>query len=536
MRLNQFAHTFVVALLTTMATSTSLAAPEEAKHHHYKLIDVGTFGGPLSGTENPASRALNNRGMSVGLADTASADPFAPYCFYDCYVDLGFWQDKGAVTPLGPLPSGAGLSSFAYAINDRGWSVGQAQNGAVDGSTGWPVSHAVLWRHGQVRDLGTLGGTQGIANAINISGQVVGASLTATPDPFANIPIASGCETPNAYGLAPATFAVCTLFFPGSTEVHAYVWENGVMRDLQTLGGPDSNAFINNARGEVAGWSFTSFVPNPSTGVPTLDPFYWNPEDGKMTDLGGLGGTLGASVWINNRGQIAGVSNVAGDVTTHPFIWSKSKGMQDLFLHGGLGGTFGHPDWLNDEGDVVGFAMIAGDQDGHAFLWRNGAMTDLGTLGADPDSEAAAINSKGQIVGSSGAFFISNGSGRGFLWEHGGPMVDLNTLLIPGTATYVVGAGLINERGEIDCEGLSAGNTAGHACVLIPCDENHARVEGCDYALVDAATAAQVSAPRAARSSTVANENHARPMGLRGRRDGRLIHLHGFSGVRSPNK
>lgn len=65
------------------------------------------------------------------------------------------------------------------------------------------------------------------------------------------------------------------------------------MRDLKTLGGPDSSAWINNDRGEVAGESFVSFVANPSTGVPTVDPFFWSPEDGKMTDLGGSEAHMG---------------------------------------------------------------------------------------------------------------------------------------------------------------------------------------------------------------------------------------------------
>lgn len=151
----------VIALALPLLSILSVAQATpagHAKHHHYKLVDVGTFGGPNSGTENPASLELNNLGMSVGVSDTPAPDPYAPDCFLDCYVDLGFWQVGGFVTPLGPLPGG--VSSFAYAINDSGWIVGQAQNGAVDELTGYPVAHAVLWRQGQINDLGTLGGTQ----------------------------------------------------------------------------------------------------------------------------------------------------------------------------------------------------------------------------------------------------------------------------------------------------------------------------------------------------------------------------------------
>lgn len=79
-----------------------------------------------------------------------------------------------------------------------------------------------------------------------------------------------------------------------------------------------------------------------------------------------------------------------------------------------------------------------------------------------------------------------------FLWENGGPIVDLNTLIPPGSSlqlTYAVG---INDAGEIVGFGVPSGvppedyETQGHAYVLIPCDENHPGVEGCDYDLVDA--------------------------------------------------
>jgi probable HAF family extracellular repeat protein len=249
-----------------------------------------------------------------------------------------------------------------------------------------------------------------------------------------------------------------------------------------------------------------------------------------MVDLGGLGGTYGSVVWINNRGQIAGASNLPGDTTEHPFIWSKSEGMQDI---GTLGGTFGHPDWINDAGDVVGFAFLQGDAVGHAFLWRNGAMTDLGTIGSDLDSEGFSINSQGQVAGTS--FTFGQGDLHGFLWENGGPIVDLNTLIVPTSSMYVKTAVLINDRGDIGCLGKDPGDTVAHACLLIPCDENHPDIEGCDYSLVDPTTAAQVHGPQAAQSSNVANENHDSSMDLRDRLDGRLIRRRGFSGVRPPN-
>ena len=59
------------------------------QHLHYKLIDLGTFGGPSSnlatsnGVTSPGAvnQVLNNSGTVVGWVDTPNLDPFAPNCF-----------------------------------------------------------------------------------------------------------------------------------------------------------------------------------------------------------------------------------------------------------------------------------------------------------------------------------------------------------------------------------------------------------------------------------------------------------------------
>jgi len=475
----------MVALAPLAVARRTPAQDVKPGHHHYKLIDVGTFGGPGGSISQPSSPALNNRGMLVGYSDTTTIDPFSPNCFLDCYVDESWVLQNGVVTPLSPLRGGA--SDFADAINARGQIAGISQNAAIDPSTGWPETRAVLWQDDRIINMGTLGGTQGIANDVNDEGQAVGAALNGTFDPFANNPL------PQAFFFPPAccgyTFTVTFLFTaPATTETHAFVWTKAQgMKDLGTLGGPDSAAWIINDSGQIAGESFTSFTANPSSGVPTIDPFFWDPNEGKMIDLGGLGGTFGATLFMNGSGQVVGVSTPPGDVTIHPFIWSRLEGMRDL---GTLGGTFGHPDSMNDAGEVVGYATIPGDQFGRAFLWRNGKMINLGTLGTDPQSESLSINSQGQVAGET---FTNDGVDlRGFLWENGGPLVDLNTLIVPASSTYVTAAVLINDGGEIGCLGLDPGDAEEHACLLIPCDENHPGIEGCDYNLVDAATTAEV--------------------------------------------
>jgi probable HAF family extracellular repeat protein len=481
--------TLLILVLTLASVNAQEPDSQKPYHHHYKLIDLGTFGGPHGGIVNPSSGGLSENGMLVGASDTAIPDPYPNMCFADCYVNRGVSWHNGVEGELPPLPGGEGLSNIPGAVNSEGQAVGQAQNGAIDPVTGWPESRAVIWQNAQAAAIATLGGTQAIANAINSSGQVVGASLNSKPDPFANS-VLSACSVlvTTGTGCSTLSFGENAVFFPGSSEAHAFLWHKGSLRDLGTLGGPDSIAWVINDRGEVAGWSFTSFAANDSTGVPTVDPFLWSPEGG-MTDLGSLGGTFGSVAWLNNRGQVVGASNLPGDTTEHPYIWSKSEGMRDL---GTLGGTFGHPDWVNDAGEVVGFTTTANDAAGHAFLWRDGVMTDLGTIGADPDSESNSINSRGQIAGSSGILGVADL--HAFLGENNLPIVDLNTLLVPPAPNLtVITALLINDRGEIGCIGTLP-NGDSHPCLLIPCDEAHPDLEGCDYNLVAADIAASAAA------------------------------------------
>jgi hypothetical protein len=73
-----------------------------------------------------------------------------------------------------------------------------------------------------------------------------------------------------------------------------------------------------------------------------------------------------------------------------------------------------------------------------------------------------------------------------FLWEDGGPMVDLNSLIPAGSSLQLTYAVAINDRGEIAGFGVPPGvppenyTTQGHAYILIPCDEDHADSEECE--------------------------------------------------------
>jgi len=467
-----------VGLLTLLALSMQLAAQDKQdhhhKHHHYQLIDIGTFGGPNSNfvTQGVGAQVLNNRGTVTGSADTSTPDPNAPNCLSpDCFISHAFKWQNGSLSDSGALPGVN--SSFGTWITENGLVAGFSGNGEIDPLTGFPEARAVFWNDGRITDLGTFGGNESLANAVNNRGQVVALSTNAIPDPF------------DFYGFG--------------TQMHAFLWQNGVMRDLGTIGdGPDSIAYWVNESGQVAGFSYINSTPNPLTGVPTMHPFLW--ENGTMRDLGTIGGTQVFQLnGLNERGQVVGSMTLADEDShhVHPFLWD-GKALLNL---GTLGGDLGEANWLNNAGEVVGHADTSlacrngGRPLGHAFFWKNGLMRDLGSVpGIDPLdglSAANSINSKTQIVGESNS--CDGSIDDAFLWEKGS-MADLNTLVPAGSTLQLFNAVYITDRGEITGFGILANGNV-HTFLLIPCDEHHPGVEGCDYSLVDAAKAAQSPAP-----------------------------------------
>jgi probable HAF family extracellular repeat protein len=279
-------------------------------------------------------------------------------------------------------------------------------------------------------------------------------------------------------------------------------------------------AYLGNDRGQVAGMSYTNNTINSTTGLPTTDIFLW--ENDQMFDLGTLGGVFSSLNALNNRGQVAGYSDLPGDATIHP-VFGDRTGMKEL---GTFGGDNGNATWLNDEGQVVGTADFPGDVIHHAFIWQAGVKTDLGTVDGDLCTNGVGINSRGQAIGTS-----TDCQGNVlhlFLWDHDS-MLNLSSLILSGSNVIFDDPAFINDRGEIVGNGLLP-NGDQHAVALIPCDDDHPGIEHCDYSVVDA-TAAQAYA----HASATASENNDRPMERPEPRNGRLMHRRGFGGVRSPN-
>ena len=443
----------LTTLITGLSLCAALTAPvlssaqeHNAKPSHYVVKDMGTFGGPNSFFfSSPIVDSVNNRGTVVGGADTGLPDPYAPNCFSpDCYILHAFKWKNGVLTDLGTLPGG--YSSTAYWVNERGLIMGGSENGSFDPITGLPEQVAVRWeKDGSIVNLGTLGGSFSFANAMNNRGEVIGLALNTVPDQYSFI------------GLG--------------TETHGFIWRNGYMEDLGTLGGPDSWGAAINERGQVVGWAFTNSTPNLVTGIPTQDPFLW--QDGRMLDLGTLGGTLGYvgsaanpgnGGAINNRGQVVGTSNLAGDLTHHPFLWNEGS-LTDL---GTLGGDNGEAYGINDAGETIGRADVPGPSHyHHGFLWRNGTMIDLGVPNGATCSTANQINSKGQIIVDAGVCGVG---GIASLWQDG-VLYDVNTLIPANSGFFISDLNFINDRGEIAATGVLA-NGDKHDLLLVPADGN----------------------------------------------------------------
>jgi probable HAF family extracellular repeat protein len=310
-----------ITLSAALAIPLQLAAQDNHnhhKHHHFQFIDLGTFGGPSSylatsnGATSPGAvnQVLNNQGTVVGWGDTSTLDPFALNCFNpfppDCFLPLAFRWQEGVLTDLGVLPGGD--ASTTTWISDTGLIAGQARIGLIDPRFGFPEWRAVLWEAGQIIDLGTLGGNESSAFSVNNRGQVVGFSTNTISDPFSFL----------------------------ATQLRAFLWNDGGMQDLGTLGGPEAWALFVNARGQVAGFSMTNSTPNSvtdacGTNVPTTDPFIWDKEHG-MTDLGTLGGTCGSPYGLNNRGGHFGLERRPRN---------PSLSLDHAWANAGLGHTWG---------------------------------------------------------------------------------------------------------------------------------------------------------------------------------------------------
>jgi probable HAF family extracellular repeat protein len=304
----------------------------------FTITDIPTLGG------NAAYAAgIGPNGEVVGQSYTTNAAAMRGF----------LWTSSGGLKDIGALANGTS-NIEASAINASGKIVGWS---AID--AGNTQRHAFAGTAGALTDLGTLGGMESFAYAINDAGRIVGQSKTS--------------------GALDHAF----LYVPGSG-----------MSDLGVLAGTTSNALSINANGQIAGAS------TYQGGGSNLHAVLF--QNGAITDLGTLGGNYSVAYAINASGAVAGYSNLAGNANSHAFVWTPSGGMQDL---GTLGsGTNSGATAINANGDIVGSYSDPSSfpPPSYAFLYTNGAMRDLASLidstGWTLES-ANGINDRMQIAG-----------------------------------------------------------------------------------------------------------------------------------------
>jgi probable HAF family extracellular repeat protein len=157
-------------------------------------------------------------------------------------------------------------------------------------------------------------------------------------------------------------------------------------------------------------------------------------------------------------------------------------------------------------------------------------MTDLGTLGST--SFAEGINSKGQVVGRSRIGSPTSVLSHAFLWEHGGPMIDLNTLIPANSPLLLLDAAYINDRGEISGHGLTPSGD-NHVFLLIPCGEG---TGGCGDAAEGTTVATQSNPALAINSSATSTQRSLTPSDMAAAWRARVGSRYHIPGLQSPSR
>ncbi len=338
-----------------------------------------------------------------------------------------------------------------------------------------------------IEDLGSLGGPEHRGNGINKLGQIAGFGRM-TPDAASRQAFLwtpdSGIQSIGTWGQASIAYGLNDLgqvvgqSFPQPFSLgRAFLWSNGEIKDIGTLGGMGAGAEDINNHGSVVGTStFTS--PNP---VP-VQPFFWNETDG-MVFIGSFGGE-GRARAINNFDEVTGWSQIDRPTgLAHAYFWSEdSDNMIDIGVLPEYNVSLATD--LNDLGQVVGWCRFIPNRtnlalngmrfkslydesrrtvmindigeavDEHiwedtAFIWEaSTGMRDLPIL-YDGQLLALGINNLGEIVGTN--------DGSAVLWNTLNEIIDLNAFLPRRSEWVLTVAKSINDDSQITGWGLLHG-------------------------------------------------------------------------------
>ncbi len=323
-----------LALMSLCGASLAQAPAYTVQQVHPEL--AGMFGNSFNNKTRIAATIKNKKGKYVGAVCAAATCTEVPAL---------------AGAPKGSITSVRGIERLGHVVGNS--------------PTAQTYAHAILFDGVETRDLGAFpeddcGGCSLIsyAHGINDKGQVVGSSQTA------------------------------------NGGFQAFVWKDGVMTKLPTLGGNGSEAVAINSRGVAAGSA-------------ELDEFTRESHaaifrKGKVQDLGVLGTGSGSTAFdINNFDVVVGDSTTDGPNGVRPFIYSAGEMKQLPLPANALNGSAYR---INDAGWVVGGYLPMGDSHGRAWVNDGHEVYDLNSLIPAADQAqwiingATDINASGQIL------------------------------------------------------------------------------------------------------------------------------------------
>lgn len=255
---------------------------------------LGSLGGGGSWAQD-----INDLGQVVGYSENSRGKIRA------------FRWVNGTMTSIGTL---GGSVSRAFGINNKNHIVGHSQlTGNPPNPNGAPITHAFLKKNGVMTDLGTLGGRNSTALAINDAGQVVGWSETAAGirHPFLwqngvmQDLLAGSADSGTAAAITPFGVVV------GERNRRAFRYSGGVMRNLPL--GPTTPSVATGIRnGRIVGSLTTptgarGFVlaGGQVTLLPLLDPAgdVGNEQDNFAGDINVKGVIVGATEEFHSNGS-----------------------------------------------------------------------------------------------------------------------------------------------------------------------------------------------------------------------------------------
>ena len=270
----------------------------------------------------------------------------------------------------------------------------------------WTGARACLWENGSCTVLGSFGSAS-YAHDINEQRQIVGLAITG-----------------------------------GNTD-RSFLWENGVMTDLNIGGDSNSRAAAINESEQIAGsrryWN-AYFLDGDD---------YYEIENKQSYD-------------INACGLIVGMTRVGSNAGRRGFLWDKGGAVTELAT---LAGTESGARAINDQGQIVGYSVGA-DGYNHLVLWENGGITDLGFIG-EGCCEPSDINENGQIVG---GYLAAGNAWPPFLCQDG-HIYNLTDFILDGSGYEFGWAYGINDLGQIVCEAEHLDSGERHAILLTPIPE-----------------------------------------------------------------